>query len=100
MDKKTLRKAIFQKMCFWAEDHSRNLYVHYPEDIKDPLDFKPGVSDKLIFSRILDLNLDTIYREYNEEITSKSFVAYNLLMNYYYPNFGWWDRLELEKARF
>ncbi len=51
--------------------------------------FKPGVGDKLIFIKII-----------SQLPTTRSYPkSSEIIRNFYYPYYAWWDQKELEEAK-
>lgn len=100
-----LRKILVEAMSRRAEKMSQSGFG---------CSFKPGVGDKLLFNRIIDGTIAKIreidFRLMQDLITNGSreedclwdfdqYVGISLMRGYYCPQYGEFDRQELERAR-
>ncbi len=106
IDKDSLRRNILNAMCDISsrteEFYEANLLMgssgftnlYFVGDI--PLGFKPGISDKLLFKKILtDELIDNLYSEWVFG-SNYHMAAAVILTRYYWPYYGWCDDKELK----
>ena len=74
---------------------------------KWPRCFSPGVFERRIFNRIIDPHLeeitDYVKTSSSRDITKSSTlmrIATNLMVKWYYPDYGEWDRTDFEDAAY
>ena len=104
MDKKKFRKEVFEGMCTCAEeihiafvDVIRSRAIRILDQCPEP--FKPGLSDKLIFNKILDNVVDTAWRDWNNtQKINRTMIGYNVMAKFYYPYYGNWMQAKKRKS--
>ena len=102
--KEELRIQILGQMCDCAENISQYYLagspltnMHFIEGMV-PEAFKPGVSDKFLFNRIIDKIIDNFYQEISKGIIESSLAGVNAMARYYYPDFGVWKKMPRRKT--
>lgn len=103
MDKKRFRKEVFNSMVYFAENFHDNSYSVYPwNSFKEIKEFKPTLSDKLIFSNILDKVLENLWEDYKNNPhpnnLSTDHLGFQVLCHHYSLEYGWWDDKEFKEA--
>jgi hypothetical protein len=75
-----------------------NPLVRIDESFGKITSFKPGVSDRLLMTRIVGRILDTVrWEDYPDVCVSTS--AMNIMGQFYWPRYSWWDERCLEEAK-
>lgn len=100
-----MSKSILSGCCWWAENvevqaEFDKKYFHEKGNVnyfgKIPLAFKPELSDKLIFNRLIETNLSLIKGENKgNKITTSS----QIMSLQYWKQYGWYNEWELKNAR-
>ena len=88
-NKEEVRRAILRGMCTCAERIQeyhrwgvRLTDIHFLDGC--PEAFKPSVSDKLLFNKIIDDVIDNIMSE-NRNYTKEYIIGASIMGRYYYP---------------
>lgn len=70
-----------------------------------PEAFKPSIADKFMFNQIIDLTIKTIKRDLKTvsfigtPTESYRSIALQILLKFYYPQYGVWRKLDRDEAR-
>mgnify|MGYP001594520817 FL=1 len=105
MTKEELKEGLLEGMCRFAEDiYNWEKYgrVYNIDFIGDrPLPFKPTISDKMLFNKMINEVIDNVFSEVNEKgtYTCEEVIGVSIMSRYYYPYYSWCDELELKKAK-
>jgi len=59
--------------------------------------FKPGVSDKLLFNKIIDRVINNLAHEIAKYKERSSLEGINILSFEYWSYYGWYDEMKLKK---
>lgn len=104
--KEELRNQVFRQMCDCAENISTYYFwdvpftgMHFIDGLV-PETFKPGVADKFLFNKIIDGVIDNIYNELSNGELKTSLMGTNVMVKYYYPQFGVWREMPSRRELF
>jgi hypothetical protein len=98
-------EEVLKACCWWAQEvenqnqfdkkyfKKRGNVIYFG---KIPLAFKPGVSDKLLFNKLIKENFSFIRGERKgNAITTSS----HIMSLQYWKKYGWYDEWELKNSR-
>jgi len=101
-----MKAKLLKEMNNWVEWEAQEIcyILKVPkEDEINNLSFKPGISDKFLFNQMIKnlpnnilYNLSIIE---DKEVDTFKQIGRNILHEYYYPNYSWWDEKMLNEAR-
>lgn len=93
--KTQLGNEVLKQMKYICENIGNNsdglgAYL-FPFEKKGAFPFKPGLADRLIFNKILDVAIPRVVEEESRGGLRESYrgIAINLLKMYYWPDYGW-----------
>lgn len=98
LNEQEYKKGLFESMCYIAENIQYYAGRGLDPQVANHCSFKPETSDKLFFRKMVEEYTSSVPKEY-WAYHNLDMQAVILLRAVYYPQYEWFDREQLEKAK-